>query len=330
MSYIDLHCHLDGSITIETLRALAQNAGIVLPNNHKELLSLVEAPAKCQSLIEYLTKFDLPVSCLQIKENLFKASKDLIVQASKDRVVYIEIRFAPLLHVQKGLSVEDILDSVIEGTKAGVSQVKGTGHFIEVGVIVCGMRHELPENNVQMVKKAAAFYGKGLCGVDIAGDEVNYPPEVQKPMFDLAKDLNIPITIHAGECGNASNVIKAIKLGAKRIGHGIALANNMEALNKCKEAGVTLEMCPTSNLQTKAVKKTKDYPFRLFMDAGLKVTVNTDNRIVSQTTMEKEMTWLSKNCGMTVEEQRQIYLNSVYGAFTSQEIKDHLLQLEEK
>lgn len=329
---IDLHCHLDGSMPVETFIKLAKDSDIQFQERldemqMDEIKKLISAPKDCQSLKQYLECFDLPGKCLQTKAHLYEAAKAEILAAAQDDVVYIELRFAPLLHTQQGLTVPEILESVINGVKDGCASVKASGQYIEGGVIVCGMRHEPVEKNVAMLKACADFIGYGLCGVDIAGNEADFPPMLQKDLFDLAADMHLPATIHAGECGSVSNVLDAVALGAKRIGHGIALVKDTYARNFCKKQGIFLEMCPTSNLQTKAVMQWQDYPFRLFMEDGLKVTINTDNRTVSQTTLQEEYTLLHKHCDMTEEDEKIIYKNSVEAAFASDDIKNELMKI---
>lgn len=323
---IDLHCHLDGSIPVGTFIKLAKDSDIELPQICDIEFLKISAPKDCQSLKQYLECFDLPGKCLQTKTHLYEAAKSEILAAAQDDVVYIELRFAPLLHTLQGLKVPEILESVISGVRDGCAEVKATGYYIEGNVIVCGMRHEPVEKNVKMLKDCADFIGHGLCGVDIAGNEADFPPMTQKALFDLAKDLKLPATIHAGECGSVSNVLDAAALGARRIGHGIALAKDAKARQYCRENGIFLELCPTSNLQTKAVLQWSDYPFRLFMTEGLGVTVNTDNRTVSQTTMREEYELLRRHCGMTPEDEAMIYQNSIAAAFADDHVKNELLK----
>lgn len=323
---VDLHCHLDGSLSETVVMRLARNAGVLLPDTAKALTKKLTAPADCKSLLQYLECFDLPVTCLQNEENLFEAAKSVIMEAAGEDVIYMEIRFAPLLHTAKGLNVKSVLRAVTGGVREGLRVVKSSGKVMEAGVIVCGMRHMSVDDNAAMLREAYGFYGDGLCGIDIAGGEADYPPMCQKAFFELAKDMGIPITIHAGECGSVQNVIDAVCLGAKRIGHGIALMKDKEARARIKAQGTVLELCPTSNLQTKAVESWEDYPFRMFMDEGLKITVNTDNRTVSQTTMTNEYRQLQIHCNMTGEDEKRILKNSIDAAFASDHVKKYLLQ----
>jgi len=330
MPKIDLHCHLDGSLSEPVIRRLAARSGIELPADSCALNKRLSAPPDCQSLLQYLECFDLPVACLQTKENLFDAAKCVIEEAAGDEVIYMEVRFAPLLHKNGGLTTEAVIESVTEGVKEGISAVKATGKMMAAGVIVCGMRHMPVEENVRMLHAALKFRDRGICGVDIAGGEADYPPMVQKAFFEVARKAQIPVTIHAGECGSAENVEDAVNLGAARIGHGTALCKNPRIRQWVKEKNIYIEMCPTSNLQTKAVTRWVDYPFRMFMDEGLMVTVNTDNRTVSQTTMAREYAQLKAHCGMTVADGIKILKNSIEAAFAPEDIKVQLRQYVEE
>lgn len=329
---IDLHCHLDGSLSESLIRQLASRSGIAVPESSGELISKLSAPYDCQSLLQYLECFDLPVACLQTKENLFDAAKEVVLDAAKDHVIYLEVRFAPLLHIKGGLKVQEVIECVVEGVHCGVRQVSRDcpDRMIAAGVIVCGMRHMAADENVRMLKAAECFLGHGVCGVDIAGGEDGFPPMVQKPLFDLARDMHMPITIHAGECGSVSNVLEAVQLGTKRIGHGIALYKDADARRVIAQKGIALELCPVSNLQTKAISHWEDYPFRMFMDEGLKVTVNTDNRTVSQTSMTNEFRMLRRYCGLSAKDQRQVLFNSIDAAFAPDEVKARLFKFVNK
>lgn len=316
---IDLHCHLDGSLSTETIRDLAKQSEISIPESDTELKKLLIAPENCGSLMEYLERFRLPISCLNIKENLRKASYSVVEDAARENVTYIEVRFAPLSHINRGLKVFEVLEEVILGMKKAEEDFN-----INANIIACGMRHEPVEKNIEMLKAAREFLGFGLCAIDIAGNELDFPPYAQRELFSEARRLNMPFTIHAGECGSAQNVIDAVELGAKRIGHGIAIKYSEEARKLCLRKGIGLEMCPTSNMQTKAIASWDDYPIRMFMDDGLKVTVNTDNRTVSDTNLTNEFHILNRHFGINEEEIRKIYLNSIDCAFASDEVKEIL------
>ncbi len=310
----DLHRHLDGSLSMQTVRRLAGRAHIALPEGDGALAPVLRAPADCDSLDMYLRCFDLPVRCMQSAENLFDAAYSAVSDGAMEGLAYLELRFAPLLHIEEGLSCSDVIENVVNGVKTAA------GDFgVTAGVIVCGMRHMAVSDNMDMLRKAVKFFDPETVGMvwaaDIAGGEADYPTMVQAPLFEEAVKMNIPFTIHAGECGSAVNVADAVKLGARRIGHGIALMHDREGMAYCRDLGVTLEMCPTSNIQTKAVTDFAQYPLPLFLEQGLKVTINTDNCTVSNTNIHKELELVRKSFGLSGETMKKLLDNSISSRF---------------
>lgn len=318
---IELHCHLDGSIQPHTLKKLADAQGIDLPNDPKKLKKLLTVPQNCQSLLEYLTKFDPVLPLLQTESALEIAAFDLIEQVARENVRYIEVRFAPSLSTRKGLSLIQVVQAVLTGLSKGEKKFG-----VKSNALLCGMRHHTIEKNVAVVETAQHFSKKGVAGVDLAGDEAPYPPEFFEEMLKKATEWNIPITLHAGECGCAHNIRESIRLGATRIGHGIALENDPELLSKCVKEQILLELCPTSNLQTKAVKDPKDYPFLSFLNAGVAICINTDNRTVSGTSLTDEYLKLDQWYGLDYATLEQLNHYAVNGAFLLEREKELLRQ----
>ena len=317
---IDLHCHLDGSLSEETIQKMAQNNGILLPER-EELFQRLCAGDDCQDLKEYLDCFEIPLSLLQTEENLEEAVRSLLKDAAKENTLYMEIRFAPLSSVSGGLSCEQVIAAAVNGLKKGR---KESG--VEGNLILCAMRHTDPAENLEILKAGEKFLGEGVCGVDAAGNEAAFPITGQKRFFEEAKYQGFPFTIHAGECGSAESIRDALALGASRIGHGIAARKDPELIKELRERQIPLEMCPISNLQTKAAKSAAEYPFREFLGAGLCVTINTDNRMVSGTSMTRELSWLSKEFRLTKEEAEGLMRNAAKAAFAPEEIKKRLVQ----
>lgn len=307
--FADLHRHLDGSLSIETIKRLAGRASINLPKETVKLQKMLTAPENCMSLKDYLTCFELPVKCLQSAENLYDAAYSAGKEAAAEGLGYAEIRFAPLLHTAGGLNCGDIIENVVRGLEKAEADFK-----IKLRTIVCGMRHMPVSENIEMLHTAVRFFDierpGTVCGADIAGNEADFPTMVQADMLLEAKRLGMPLTVHAGECGSPANVVDAVKLGAERIGHGIAVIKDKEAVAMCRDMGITLELCPTSNFQTKAVPPLAIYPLRPLMEAGIKVTVNTDNCTVSNTTVQREFELLKKKIGLTNDEMGQLLKNS--------------------
>lgn len=308
---IELHCHLDGSLNLAFVDEMLRAQG--MEYEREELQKRLEAPAECGSLTEYLERFDLPLLCLQTKEGLVRAAYELVRDVSAEDVKYIEVRFAPMLSTNRGLTCEEVIACVVEGLKKGEKEF---GVFAQA--IVCAMRHHSLEQNMAMLYHARKFVGKGVCALDLAGDESAFPTRQFRELFAKAKEWGIPFTIHSGECGSVENVREALELGAKRLGHGIALEKSAELRKMCQEKQIGIEMCPTSNLQTKAVKDLKQYPLQQFLDEGLLVSIHTDNRTVSGTTLQKEQSYFGE------EVIRQCTLNAIETAFTTEEIKNEL------
>lgn len=311
MIKVELHCHLDGSLNIDFVDEMLRKQGIVY--EREELRRKLEVSPKCTSLTEYLEKFDLPLLCLQTKEGLTRAAYELVRDVAKEHVKYLEVRFAPMLSTNSGLSCKEVIASVVDGLKKGEKE-----YGVYASAIVCAMRHHSLERNLEMLKSARPFVGKGVCALDLAGDESAFPTEQFRQLFAQATAWEIPFTIHSGETGNVDNVREAIALGAKRLGHGIALYKSPELRRLCKEKRIGIEMCPTSNLQTKAVDGMENYPLEMFLNEGLLVSLHTDNRTVSGTTLQREQAYFDDS---VIEICTR---NAIETAFTTEEMKEEL------
>lgn len=309
---VDLHVHLDGSVKPNTVIELAQTQGINLSvSNVKQLIPLIQVNDNCTDLAQYLTKFDLVSKVLHTSEALERVAFEIVEQAYEDNCKYIEVRFGPQLHCEKGLTVEGVIHSVIKGLKRGES-VFG----VKANAIACCLRHHTVEQNMLVIKAATGFLNHGLVGVDLAGDEASYPAYLFEDVFKLASKNGLPITIHAGEAGGPENIKVALNnLGAARIGHGVRLRENTELLNKLNLRRIPLEMCPVSNIQTKASLSWDDYPIREYFDLGLNITVNTDNLTVSNTNLTNEYYILKEKFNFSIGELGQLIMNAVDASF---------------
>lgn len=316
---IELHCHLDGSIRPETLVKIARKQGIPFPTNTQELHDLLVAPPDCQNLNDYLKRFDVVLTCLQTEDALQEAALDIISQAAEENIRYIEVRFAPSLHMQKGLSLPKIVTSVLKGLRQGTEK-----YGVQSNALLCGMRNEELKDIEKIVHLAKDFETQGVVGFDLAGNEIDFPPYTFEETLDLVQQLDLPLTLHAGECGCGKNVADAVTLGAKRIGHGIAVKDTPEYFSLLKENNVLLEMCPTSNFQTKTITSIADYPFKAFLAAGIKVCINTDNRTVSETTLTDEYMKLHEWYKITYADMEQLNHHAIEGAFISDSEKQRL------
>lgn len=308
---IELHLHLDGSLSLEMASKLS-NLPIV------ELKEKMIAKDKCVDLSEYLTKFSFPISLMQTKENLELVAKDLAMRLSNENVIYAEIRFAPMFHTQKGLTYEEIVESVLKGLKSI--------NKIQTNLILCLMRGANEQDNIETLNIAKRYLNKGVCAIDLAGDEKRYPTIDYRKFFELAKQNHIPYTIHAGEARGAEEVKTAIELGAKRIGHGIHCIENKEVMNLIKTNNVLLEVCPTSNIQTNAIDTYKNHPIKKLYDKGILISINTDNSTVSNISISQEYLKLYTELNFNSDEFKKINLNSINNAFLSKEEKDNLIK----
>jgi adenosine deaminase len=318
---IELHCHLDGSLRPETIIDIAKQEGIRLPSVEIEALEReLIAPLNCESLDEYLKRFAIPNLVMQSKENLRRISFELFEDAAQENVKYMEVRFAPLLHIVKGLSVDEIIESVIDGMKDAEAQFDIKGN-----IILSCMRTMSVESAFEVVEEGKRFLGKGVVAIDLcASEEEGFCGKFVEPIA-LAREYGYRVTIHAGETGIGKNVLEAVELlGAERIGHGVFIKDCVEAYDVVKEKQVVLEMCPTSNVQTKAVPQFSEHPIYQFHKDGIKVTVNTDNRTVSDTTMANECTVVFNEFNISEEDYQQIYLTSVEACFADGETKEKL------
>ena len=309
---VELHCHLDGSLSREFIERRL---------NRKVSQSELSVSDDCRSLNEYLEKFDLPGKCIMDEEGLSEAGYDVLKSMKQENVCYAEIRFAPLLSETEDMNCAKVIEALLAGLE------KGKKDFgIEYGVITCAMRHHSEEENRRMIRTAREYLGYGVCAADLAGAEALYPMSEFMELFQETKKLGMPFTLHAGECGSVQNILDSVEAGAGRIGHGIAMRGHREVQKELQRKEIGIEMCPVSNLQTKAVESTKDYPMREFLDNGLKVTVNTDNRTVSNTTLTKELAFIQKTYGITDEEIRLMMKNAVDVAFADDAVKERILK----
>ena len=313
---IDLHLHFDGSLLPRTILELAREQQLPLPAEDPDELKLfLSAPEDCESLNEYLEKFDLPLSVLQTKEAIRKAMYTLLSSLKEQGMLYAEVRFAPQSHLRKGLTQEDAVKAAILGMQEATA-----GSFFKAKLILCCMRGgDNQEANRKTIETAAAFLGRGVAAVDLAGAEALFPTADYEELFAYAKDLGLPFTIHAGEADGPESIEAALRFGAARIGHGVRANEDEKVLGLLRESQIPLEMCPTSNVQTKAVSSFLEHPILRYLRSGLKVTVNTDNMTVSDTTIEREYQKLKTELGMTEEERKALLFNAADAAFLTEE-----------
>lgn len=300
---IDLHLHLDGSLTPGYIINQAKKQGMELPSwDEAELIKYLRAPKDCRDLNQYLEKFDLPCSVLQTQDALTEAVADLCERLKNQGLSYAEIRFAPQLHLQKGLSQNQVTEAAVRGLpKDGIFKAR---------LILCCMRMENNEaENLQTIKTAAEYLGKGVVAADLAGAEALFATDRFEKVFQEAVNLHVPFTIHAGEAAGPESIWSALQMGAKRIGHGIRCLEDETLVAYLREHEIPLEVCPTSNFQTRAVQG--EYPLKKMLEKGLCVTINTDNMTVSGTTLEKEFQVAREVLGLSEAEIQIVKENAV-------------------
>lgn len=319
---IELHCHLDGSLRINTVIDLIKKENLELKNlDYDQIKSELIVPDDCPSLNDYLKRFDIPNMLMQSKENLKRIAYELMEDASLENVKYIEVRFAPLLHKNNGLYVEEIIESVLEGLREGERDFN-----VKSNLILSLLRHMDVESAYEVIEGGKNFIGKGVVALDLAGGEEKGFVHKFVDAFKLAREYGYKVTIHAGETGFAENVSDAINLlKAERIGHGVAILNDTDVYKLVKDNNIVLEMCPKSNVQTKAVKEYSKHPIKEFLDDGLYVNLSTDNRTVSNVTLTEECNSIDSIHSLTENDIKKLYINSIKGAFCTNETKEWLM-----
>ena len=323
----DLHCHLDGSVRLKTILELAEQQKIRLPADDEEgLAKAIHQGEVCKNLEDYLTAFDVTLSVLQTEEALYRAAYELALDASDENVRYLEVRYSPALHQQKNLKMTTVIDAVLEGLRVAKRE---TG--IKCGVIVCGIRQMNPQTSVRLAELSVAYKNRGVTGFDLAGAEVNFPAKDHKQAFQLILKNNVNCTAHAGEAYGPESIAQAIHfLGAHRIGHGTRLREDGDLLNYVNDHRIPLEVCLSSNVQTGAVDSLTAHPLKFYFDYGLRVTINTDNRLITDTTVTKELWIAHRQLGMSLEDLTTLIVSGFKSAFLPfREKQDMLNQVNE-
>ena len=318
-AFIDLHLHLDGSLLPKSVIKVALEEGIKLPEySQRKIIKFLQVSKNCASLNEFLTKFDLPNLVLQGKKGIFTCTIDLLKNLSKSGLKYVEIRMAPQLSTAGGLTQQEVVETLLSACK------EGEKFGIFSNIILCMIRGDNTKaKNLETVEVAREYLNKGVVAVDLAGAEALFPNEMFDEEFKLCNQYNIPLTIHAGEASGASSVSSALKYGPKRIGHGIHSIGDEAVIKELRDKNVYLEICPKSNLDTKTIPSYQELPLRKFIESGVKLTINTDDMTVSNTTLKREFKTLRK-LGFNKKELQQFARNSIEASFASEGIKQKL------
>ncbi|MEO8579011.1 MAG: adenosine deaminase [Gemmatimonadales bacterium] len=318
----ELHCHLDGSVRPRTLLELAREYRVQMPKQTPEELAEFMRVDDAQSLEDYLRRFDVTISVLQTEEALERVTYELAEDAAEDGVRYIEVRNAPLLNVVQGLTLVQAVEAPLRGLRRAEKDFGITGRFI-----VCALRQFPPESSLEMAKLAVEFKDEGVVAFDLAGGEKGNPASRHAEAFRYAREHNLAVTVHAGEGDGADSVRQAVHIcGANRIGHGTRLIEDPELTQYVNDRRIALEVCLTSNVQTRVADSYASHPFREYFDRGLNVTLNTDNRLMSATTLTDEYVFAAEHLGFSVEELAGIALNGFESAFLPWEERMMLIE----
>jgi adenosine deaminase len=308
----DLHVHLDGSLRLDTIIDLARKQNVKLPTEDREgLFRMIYAGEVCDSLDDYLKAFDITLSVMQTKDSLARSAYELAEDAWNEGVRYIEVRYAPILHTRGGLRLTDVVEAVLHGLRTAKRSLG-----IRYGVILCGIRSMSVESSLRMAELSVAFKNRGVVAFDLAGSEINNPPKEHRSAFQLILDNNINCTAQAGAAYGPDSIAQAIhKCGAHRIGHGTRLRENGDLLNYVNDHRIPLEVCVSSNIQTNAANNWESHPVDFYMDYGLRVTINTDNRLITDTTVSKELLLCHQNYGWNLDQIKEVIIAGFKSAF---------------
>ncbi len=314
---VDLHLHLDGSISPSMARRLAKLGGQELLMSDSELEGHLCAPRDCDDLNQYLATFVFALALLQTREQLSECTRLLTEQMGNEGYLYAEIRFAPQSHGRLGLSQREAVEAVLKG----IAQAP-----FSVGVILCCMRgDDTHEANVETVRLAAEYRDRGVVGLDLAGAEGLFPTRDYRELFELAQQLGVNYTIHAGEAAGAESVREALSFGTRRLGHGVRCLEDPALVERIAQEQIALEACPTSEIQTSIYSCYEEFPLRELLDAGVCLTINSDNLSVSRTNVRQELEHLQKDCGLRDEEVPQLLINAIQASFADEALKAELV-----
>jgi adenosine deaminase len=321
-----LHDHLDGGLRPETIIEIAQQIGYKkLPTDDPiKLADWFEESCNSHSLVRYLETFSHTIAVMQSKEAIIRVARECAIDLARDGVVYAEVRGAPELFTEQGLSLDQVVEATLEGYKQGMAEAASEGNKIRVESLLCGMR----QNNRSQEAAAAVvkYRNKGVVGFDIAGPEDGFPPTNQLETFEYLRKENAHFTIHAGEAYGLPSIWEAIQIcGAERLGHGVRIIDDIDFSGDKPKLGplasyvrdrrIPLELCPTSNLQTGAAKTYSEHPIGMLAKLRFRVTLNTDNRLMSRTSMSNEMSECVKSFGWKFADLQRVTVNALKSSF---------------
>lgn len=317
----ELHCHLDGSVRPSTLIELGRELKVTMPRDDAEALGDYMRVDDARNLEEYLGRFSITLSVMQTAEALERVAYELAEDCAREGVRYLEARYAPVLNVQAGLTVAEALQYPMRGLLRAEKE-----YGIKSRVIVCALRNLPPTMSLELARLAVDWKDAGVVGFDLAGGEAGNPAGAHAAAFQHAVDHDLPCTCHAGEGDGADSVAQAIfKCHAHRIGHGTRMHEDPALLDEARERGIAIECCLTSNIQTRAAVSFDTHPLRAYFDAGLDVSINTDNRLMSGTDLVTEYGLAARHLGFTFEELARVARTGFANAFLPEAEKTALL-----
>jgi adenosine deaminase len=343
---ISLHDHLDGGLRPQTIIELADAIGHRLPaDNAVDLKAWFEGSANSGSLVKYLETFDHTTAVMQTREGLERVAREFVHDLAADGVIYGEIRWAPEQHLQRGLSLDDVVEAVQDGLEQGMEDIENRGGFVRTGQLVTAMRHA--DRGLEIAELAVRHRNNGVVGFDIAGAEKGFLPSRHKVAFDYLASELFPVTVHAGEADGIESIKDAIVSGrALRLGHGVRIIEDImfsrtegetdlvvlgPVAEWVHDRGIVLETSPSSNLQTGAIEMLgntmADHPFDILYDLGFKVTVNTDNRLMSGTTLTREIELLVETFDYSLADIEVFMINAADGSFQALEEREELIDM---
>src|SRR4051795_11694255 len=308
----DLHCHLDGSLRLKTMLELAEEQKVKLPADTEDgLAKAMKIGQRHGSLEEYLKGFEITLSVLQTDAALYRTAYELALDAAAENVRVLEVRYSPVLHLQKGLKPTVVVEAVLEGLRKAEPETGSKGV-----VLVWGIRNMSPDVSLRLAELSVAYKNRGVLGFDLAGAEHGNPAKDHQEAFQLILNNNINCTVHAGEAYGPPSIAQALHYcGAHRIGHGVRLREACDLLNYVNDHRIPIECCPSSNVQTGAVVDMASHPFKFYLDFGIRVTINTDNRLITNTTVTKELTVLARQFNLTMNDVRNVLVAGFKSSF---------------
>ena len=318
----DLHCHLDGSLRIETFMELGTAIGMDMPTDREAVRDRYFPPERACRQPEFLSYFDHTLAVLQTPENLTRVAYELAEDFAADGVWYLEVRFCPLLHQDKGMTPDQAVAAVHQGL------VRAEKDFaIKTGIILTGIRTIAPESSFQLSKLAVAWKGRGVVAFDLAGAEEDFPAKDHIEAFYNTMNNNQNVTIHAGEGFGPESIHQALhRCGANRIGHGTRLEEDPDLMSYVANNRIPLEICLSSNLQSCVVEDLAHHPFRYYLKEGLRVTLNTDNTLFARTSPSRELRLAVDTFDLTLLETENLLINGFKSAFYPEEKKGPMVQ----